>query len=196
MGKKKAGPEASKAVVMAPAKGWGKKRLLLVLVAVVLLAAAAGAAYWVRSNDEASNSAPTETAAQKKLQQDIDKAEELRGSRDYDGAKAIWQDYVDGDYDNEQKYRAYLKLGALDETKGDCSSALNNYRQAEKLGTGEWRAENEAIARCSEKTGDLRTALTYYQKTLDTFPGGEEYSSDLRYYRNKIAKLKQQLGEQ
>ncbi len=118
----------------------------------------------------------------------------LRGAQDYDAAKQVWQDYIDdgakGEAADKQKYKAYLQLAALDETKGDCPAALKSYHAAEKIGKGEWRAENEAIARCSEKLGDLPTAIKYYQRTLDTFPGGEEYSSDLRYYRNKIDKLK------
>ncbi len=170
------------------AKRRSRKKLVIISVVVVALLAA-GIIGWVlwRSPDSKPGAAIVATEKYQKARGDADK---LRGTQDYDGAKQVWQEYIDGKYSDEEKYKAYLQLASLDETKGDCKAALQNYYAAEKIGKGEWRAENEAIGRCSEKLADFPTAIKYYQRTLDTFPGGEAYNSDLNYYKNKIEKLK------
>lgn len=176
------------------AKRRSPKKKLLYAAALLLLVTAAGLTFLSVRSAQQREKDYTVVVNSKDYQQARKDSTKLRGSQDYDAAKQVWQDYIKdeakGETADKQKYKAYLQLAALDETKGDCPAALKSYYAAEKIGKGEWRAENEAIARCSEKLGDLPTAIKYYQRTLDTFPGGEEYNSDLRYYRNKIDKLK------
>ncbi len=190
MSKEKVKSETANAVVVTTKKRWGPKKLLLIIVGLCGIAAVVAGSVWYAQRQDNTQ---TVTVDDKKYQQARTDSDKLRGSQDYDKAKEVWQAYTTGDASNQEKYKAYLQIASLDETKGDYQAALQNYREAEKLGTGEWRAENEAIARCSERLGDLETAITYYQRTLDTFPGNEKYDSDLRYYRNKIEKLKQTL---
>jgi tetratricopeptide (TPR) repeat protein len=189
MSKEKGKSEAVNAVVVTTKRRWGAKGVLLVILAVCVIGGVAGGVWYTQRPDEAK----TVVVDDEKYQQTLKDTGKLRATQDYDGAKKVWQGYIENDSTNAEKYKAYMQIAALDESKGDYQAALAGYREAEKLGTGEWRAENEAIARCSEKLGDLQTALTYYQRTLDTFPGGEQYDSDLRYYKNKIEKLKQAL---
>lgn len=169
------------------------KRLIIGIVAGVVILAGSLTAWALWPNDAAKTKATV--VGTEKYQQSRAETEKLRGTQDYDGAKKVWQDYINGNYSDEEKYKAYLQIASLDETKGDCKAALQSYYAAEKIGKGEWRAENEAIGRCSEKLGDLPTALKYYQRTLDTFPGGEAYNSDITYYKNKISKLKKAIEE-
>ena len=189
MGKKQANNQAVAAVVVTT--GHSRRKLAIAVAALTILIIA-GIVLWLSLAGRSDNSAGADTATRdaQKFQETLADVDELRGSQDYDAAKQAWQGYIDEGAGDEQRYKALLQIGSIDETKGDCKAALVSYREAEKIGTKEWRAENEAIARCSEKLGDLQTALTYYQRTLDTFPGGEEYDSDLRYYKNKIEKLK------
>lgn len=191
---KAAGSQSSQAVAVLTERSWVKKNMRIILaVGLLFVAVLLGGAVWYSQSKANNNANPTEAINIKKFQNAQANTDKLRGSQDYDAAKKVWQSYVDANATDEEKYKAYLQIGALDETKGDYKAALKTYYMAEKLGDKKWRAENEAIARCSEKLGDLQTSLKYYQRTLDTFPGGEEYDSDLRYYRDKIDSLKRAL---
>lgn len=188
MSKEKIRSETVKAVITTTKPRWSVSKTVL-LVAVVAILVSALIFLLTQRDDQANTGAIDD----KKYQQALGDGNKLRSSQNYDEAKQVWQQYVESSASNQEKYKAYIQIASLDETKGDYQAALQSYREAEKLGTGEWRAENEAIARCSENIGDLQTAITYYQRSLDTFPGGESYNGDMQYYRSKIEKLKQAL---
>lgn len=168
-----------------------KGRVFLLLAVVLLLLGAAGTAWYLLRDEPVTTNDVTKTEKYQQARKDTDK---LRATGKYDEAKQVWQGYIDGNGTEEERYKAYLQLAALDETKGDCKAALVSYYEAEKLTDRTNRAEYEAIARCSEKLNDSRTAATYYQKALDTFPGGPEYDSDRRFYQKKIDAMKQAAG--
>lgn len=195
MGNKKAEPLASGAVVMTPKRRFAMSKIVMLATAFIVIAGIVGGAVWYSQREETERPQDAQAVVNSpKYQQARQETEKFRASGSYDAAKATWQEYIDGDYSEEEKYKAYLQIAALDESKNDCKAALVSYYAAEKLTDRTYRAENEAIARCSEKLGDWATAQAYYQKALDTFPGGQEYDSDRRFYQKKIDSMKQKAG--
>lgn len=184
----------SQSAASAPRRFMSKGGALVALGVLLLLIGVGSWGLWFTRQTEKPQET-TKTVAPK-LQQKIDASEKLRASRDYDGAKAVWQQSLAGNPTEEERYKAYRQIGALDETKGDLAAALVSYHEAEKLTDTKWRPEYEAMARCYEKLGDKPNALKYYQLSLDMYPDSEQYVGDRKYYTKKIERLKQTVGTQ
>ena len=172
----------------------GKGRLLIVLGVVLAVIGLGGWSYWFfNQTGNSQDGTKTKTQAEQAKEQ-LASSEKLRAKQDYDGAKAVWQATIDGEATEEERYKAYRQIGALDETKGDYAAAIASYLKAVGLTKATWRPEYEALARCYEKSGDKANALKYYELTLKMYPDSEQYVGDRRYYTKKIERLKLETG--
>lgn len=158
-----------------------QRRLLVVVAACVLVCLILVLVTWLslKSADERDFS-----NAKNRLDQ-------ARAVRQYDIAIETMDGYLNGGWYRQHKYEAYIYVGTLYEMKDDYQKALEAYRSAEQYNPGGRQAEFEAIARVSEKLGDTKTALTYYEKALAAMDdGGVSDREDAAWLKKKIDKLK------
>lgn len=165
-----------------------KKSLLLFTMATLLIVSGLSAFgwSWLVRNDEYQYTQATAA---------VDK---LRSQRDFSGAVSTLDVYLSGWGPHAHRYEAIISKGTVLETAGDYQAALAAYRVAEtvNLDRKEPRAETKAIARVSERVGDIPTAIDYYQKTLDQVdPKAFDGPSNIKWLKDKIADLKRRNGQ-
>lgn len=182
----------------------GNKRLLLA-VAVLIVATVAGIAVFIHQNSKINKAkksktnqqveqipvAPTPEAPKDDYGKAILAADQFYLKQDYDGAIKAINAGLPKITDKAQLFNLYARMGRCYKAKGDSSSAINSFEQAQQTGYPAADALYVDIAEMAEKAGDKPKAIAAYKKAIEILnktnsPAAKKIAQD---YQDKIKSL-------
>lgn len=160
-----------------------KKRFIILSVALACLLAGSGIAYIsFKSKSQMPAVSPTELVRKETTS--------LVANKDYDGALAVWNEFLATNPPAEDQAEAYQEIAAIQQNKQDLPAALAAYRQAETASEQPSLNTVLHVAALSEDKGDKVTAREYYQKAIGLLdPASPMYQTEKNDFEEKVREL-------